>query len=543
MDYCVEFFYKVKQNNPMGEYVKASSKSASWITHVWKPESSVAKSKYNAGSLSANDTQGVALESVIEAIKRASPYYFRNKAVTRKTLQSFYGLANGYNGYGTPRKYIIDDGGIKRQYTTTYKCPEVCGYVQDDDNAKDCLQSDKEVRDHYVKAFDKITGQLANCTASAACKDSKTEENTFQISADNTAMKDATRKSSEYEGKNTTNSNNQCINPSGDIEMFVPLVTDLERVQEGATSYECNINPNGINGKCYGKDNPNYWQHYKTTITYPGTWINLKNGERLYRKEGLDLNTVRENKNYYCTGFDFDSVNEEWWNWKFNPIDCEGNSGIQEDMSTINSVTVKVDDNIKANIIKFGKYNWSFDLKCFYGLSKTVCLPPPGGEDPCDSENSTELCNLQFRPVTSSNLFPSSEGNGSREAGFNWTSKATDKTISTSVNQLTGYGIDPGVYAKEIQENAQANDEVNFSGIADYYIHLTRDNIKALRKYASDNGYTSFNLTKNSEKTPAGTYTQVNGIEELYYYSSSLLNDNKYINKLERNVQRGVNNN
>lgn len=552
---CVKFFYKTKQEYPMGSYAKASKDSADWIDYEWKKDSSVAASKYKNG-LKPNDTDGVALENVIEAIKRSAPYYFRSLSATRKTIMSFYGRENGKNGYGTQRKYIIDNQGLKRQYTSTFQCPETCGFILDSDSKSNCKNTVKEVVKHYTtNGFDKIKSQVENCTTVAKCKDSKEDENTFQISADNSAMKDAVRKESQFEGKNYTTSDGQCINPSGNIKMFIPLnqnnsketqgfagksLYDLENVVDGQTSYECNINPNGINGKCYGKDNPNYWQHYKTTITYPGTWINLKTAENRYVDDNLDKNAVREEKNKYCTGYDFEPVNEQWWNWKVSPPYCDGNTGIPEDMTKLDTLTDKIDYNISAKIIKFGKYNWNIDLNCFYGLSNTVCLPPPVCEDPCECDNSTELCNATFRPITSSKLFPGKNGEN-REPGFNWTSDATDKSISAAVNQATGYGIDPGQYAKELQEKAQSNDEVNFNGTADYYIHLTKEKIKELRSYSKANGYTAFGFDKNSLKTPAGTYTPVEGVKGLYYYNSKILDG--FGSNIERNVKAGVNNN
>ncbi len=531
LDHCVDFFYKTKQKYPLGYYKKAASDSPSWMDYVWQPcwkssnkNCSITDDDDNTLSYSIDKTTGTTgVENMVEAIKRSSPYYFRNKTVTKKTIQSLYGQANGYNGYGTARKYNIDDGGIKRQVTTTYRCPEVCGFVQDDDNSSECKKSDKEVRTYYTDAFDKITSQLQKCTASAACKEGEAE---FQINADNDVMKDqATKNKSSFGSKNKTNNDSKtCYNPSGDIEMFIPLVTDLE---QGAESSECSINPNGINGKCYGKNNPTYWQHYKTTITYPGTWINLKTGARNYDKSEVDINTVRERKNYYCTGYDFESVNQVWWDWKINK---------KEDMSLIDSVTVENDHNITAKIMKFGKYNWSFDLKCFYALSKNVTLPPDGGQTGggndggCDNENSTELCNASFRPVTASNLFPSSDGSSSREAGFNWTSDARDLTIT---DDTAGYGIDPGKYAEQIQQAATNNEDAAYSGTADYTVHLTKSNIKELRAYAKKNGYTLF---EGNNKNP------VTGVEGLYYYKSELIYNPTYA-KTTKNVNLGINNN
>ena len=337
--------------------------------------------------------------------------------------------------------------------------------------------------------------------------------------------------------------------------MFIPLTSqnskgpyDLETIQEGQANYECNLNPNGINGKCYGKDNPNYWQHYKTTITYPGTWINLKTGKMRYVKDGVDVNASREKKNYYCTGYDFKSVNKSWWNWKVGPDSCDGTKNTKEDMSKLDQVTIENDHNITAKIIKFGKYNWSFDLNCFYALSNDSCVDTPvptesttatpttkddGG---CDTENSTELCNIKFRPITTSDLFPGKNGEA-REAGFNWSSKATDKTITSDVNQSTGYGIDPGKYAEQLK---QKTEEQEFEGTVDYYIHLTKEKIKELRSYAKKHDYTTFGEDKNSG-TPAGTYKKVEGVEGLYYYNSKILDG--FGSNIERNVKLGVNNN
>lgn len=542
LEHCKDFFYKTKQKYPMGYYKKASSNSPKWMDYVWQP--CWRSSNNNCSTTDDNDkeisytidktTGSTSVENMVEAIKRSSPYYFRTKEVALKTIQSLYGQANGVNGYGTPRKYNIDNGGIKRQMTTTYQCPEVCGFVQDDDNAANCKKSDKEVRKHYVDAFDKITSQLEKCTTSAACKEDTAE---FQINADNSVMKDQdTKNKSSFSAQNKTNSDSKtCYNPSGDIKMFIPLVTDLEK---GVENSECNINPNGINGKCYGKDNPTYWQHYKTTITYPGTWINLKTAKRYYREEGFDINTVREKKNYYCTGYDFEPVNEQWWKWKLGPESCPGTNGVAEDMTKIDNISIQKDDNITAKIFKFGKYNWSFDLKCFYALSNLVCPPdiptpksPPsgGGSGNCDDENSTEICNAEFRPVAISNLFPAKEG--TREPGFNWTSAAKDNTIK---DDTAGYGIDPGKYAEKIQAEAAGNDEANYSGVADYTVHLTKANIKSLREYAKKNGYT---LYEGNNKNP------VTGVEGLYYYKSNLLGDNTYTTDFSRNVSLGINNN
>lgn len=517
---CAKAFYKLKQQEPMGSYQK--SDKFSWYNYQWTPDTSVEETK----NLPEADNW-------IESIKRSSPYYFRNYDVALKTIQSFYGVNNGYNGYGEARTYIIDNNGIKRQRTNSYNCSEICGYIA---NEAECKSSNKELRDYYDNEYGKIEKQLSNCTSKATCKE---DTSTFNMSVDNEVMKDKkTQDDSKWKATNRTNNDAKtCINPDGDIQMFVPILPSTSEkpellppdLESGNAISECNINPNnGINGKCYGKDNSNYWQHYKTTITFPGTWFDLKHSKRVYQSDQVNEDTMKEKPNYYCVGWDYEPVNEAWWHWKINGV------------GDINTINIEKNDNIQAKISKFGKYNWNINVNCFYGLSNLTDPPncPPSDPDyPCIKDDCigeecyTTITNIKTRPVDQADLFAGRTGN---QIGFNWTSAAQDKVAAG-----TSYGINPGEYAEQLQAEAANNSEVVYSGTTDYSLHLTKENIKNLRNYVrehkEENGYTSY---LGSIGNPSKE-----GLEGLYYYKSKILENDYYISNFKRKDNiLGINN-
>lgn len=511
---CAAAFYKLKQEFPMGEYV-FDPNHKSWYTHVWIKDEGV------------GDTRGVPeIDNWIESIKRASPYYFRDLNTAIKTIQSFYGVNNGYNGYGEPRAYIIDKFGIKRQ-RTTYKCNEICGFrkVSGSDS---CISTSKQLEDKYEKEFENIYNQLSDCSSKAVCKSGVVSS--FNIGVDYDT-KDATT-NKENSGNNSWKATNKSgVNADmdnvgqGDKKMFIPItVEDDQRKQVIPADLEPSNTNNGINGTCYGKNNDKYWQHYKTTITFPGTWINLKSPKSLYKEPtSTEKDYMREKKNYYCVGYDYKPVNEKWWDWKINGV---GN---------INTIKVEKPDNIKAKIKDFGKYNWSLNLNCFYGLSNEVtkcvgknCNPTCTGAE-CD----TSIKNVKMRTVDQQDLFAGRTGD---KVGFNWTSAAQDKVALNAKNSnAKTYGTDPGEYAKKLQTEAKGNSETAYSGNPDYSLHLTKENIKELRKYANKNGYTSY------EGNGGNPYKEVSGID-LYYYTSGILNKSEYTTNFKRNTNLGVNN-
>lgn len=478
---CAKEFYQLKQKYPAGYYTLISGSNR----YQWnKCNGSSSKCKYededgNTFSISVSDwarnptslSSLTPTESIIEQIKRASPYYFRSEDDAINLVQSFFAIGQGYNGFGGRRAYQIDNDGIKRQWTSgasSYRCYESCSYIKDGSASDSCATSSKEIEETLVEQFESIESSFAECTAAATCDEKKA---TFYIDVINNKTTDDETNKQSWEATNKSSETESEVNNkgSGDYEMFIPLESDKETIEP----------INGINGKCYARNNPSYWQHYKTTITFPGTWIDLKTGERKYSEPSADkIASYKEKKNYFCVGFDSEDVNIAWWDWKIN------NKG------DINSITVEKDNNITADIDNFGKYNWNLSINCFYGLYSGVS--PTCNDDDCpsidedakctDSDNCTTIDNYKFRIVDQENLFPSGK------TGFNWTSAATDQTLKDSGSS---YYVDPGEYA----ETTEATANEAYSGTPDYEVYLTKENLKDLKSYANANTYTNFGGT------------------------------------------------
>lgn len=536
---CANYFYQIKQKYPMGYYVDNTGDNQSWIGYRWRIcwTSDTKKCTYtddddNELSLTVDrwneaTSYGGPPNSVIEHLKRSSPYYLRTPDATYSLIASFWAIGTGLNGHGGRRYYQIDNRGIKRQWNGTYKCHEVCGYVASGGNQGSCLTSSKEVKDYYTEQLEKIETNLAKCKAQAVCKEDKA---TFYIDVtDKKTYSD--KKKESWTATNQSSSKSSTPQTGGDTSMFIPL--ECTDAQKNATPLVCDVEKveaaPGINGQCYGRDNPKYWQHYKTTITFPGTWINLKSAERVYKKpNSSSLNNYREKENYYCTGYDSEDVNVDWWNWKVNG---KGN---------INSITIQKDNNITANISDFGKFNWSVGLKCFFGLYTKVCDPSSDDplcnfnedEDPCSGENSTAICNYKFRVIDQQNMFPDEQGlKGNRERGFNWTTKAIDNTIPAD----SSYFINPEQYWQQLEASAATafpRTDAEFSN-ADYRVKLSIENIRNIKSYVKKNNFNAF----------TGTYHKVTPeVEGLYYYRSGLRNNTSLVSSWTGDLA-GKNNN
>lgn len=550
---CAELFRDLKQKYPMGKYTKNTSddNEENWIEYRWiscfysnknfkqceytSDDDDDSKLKLTVERFDTSKENHKVLaedneDKLIENIKRASPYYFRDSTVAEKTLKSFYADGTGFNGYNGRRYYQFDNRGIKRQWSDTYQCHETCGYVMDGSGDENCLTSSDEVQKHYTEKFEKIKKKLEACTTKATCKESTS---TFTINVtDKKKYTSGDKTEWKATNKTTKSSDYKQIGPSGDTGMFIKLECTDE--QKKTTPLLCDLDADdeyapGINGMCYGRDKKEYWQHYKTTITFPGTWINLKSAARVYDKpNSSELNKYRKEDKSYCTAFDSEPVNRKWWNWKENG---EGD---------VKNITVEKDDNIQATVKNFGKFNWNVTLNCFFALcNEADCsdngdqtTTPTTQENRCSNSNSTELCNYTFRPIDQSNIFPAKSGVGSRERGFNWTNKAKDNTIPSS----SSYSIDPEEYFKKLQSTADSafpKSDSEFKN-SDYRVQLTTENIKNIKEYVKKNNFNTFD----------GTYTKVKDVNGLYYYTSRLLTNKNLVSTCEaKSGITGINNN
>lgn len=437
---CYKKLTEAKQQDPLGSYKSGNSQYEKANLH-WVPDNKDwnGNNQNNYNCRTQTNEKSCAAESYIKSIKRAAPYYFRSVDATADLIKGLHGYYSG-RYY---KRYIIDNNGIKRQYSSRYQCGEKCGFK----GKKGSIYNNKEAKEAYEKSLKGYADALTLCNAAAKCS---TDEATFTIDVTNGLDKnndgecDSTNTcgtdGEKCDWKATNNKNVQGGSPRGDILIFTPAKGDIKDVQ------------NGINGICYGHAMP--WQHYKTTITFPGSWINLKTGEVQYADQKKE-DEYRKKPNYFCTPYDSCNVNEDWWKWDFY------GSALADDY--------KPDAwNIGSTVKTFGKYNWNLNISCFYALYNETCEGDECLQQQCyrGDEGSAENCgdtkegnkkestklNYDIRVASLDSLFPKN-----RLRGYNWGSSAklasNDKTVQSKL-KAGGYDIDPVEYSKAIMKNS-----------------------------------------------------------------------------------------
>ena len=523
---CAEAFSKLKKEYPMGYYNSESEDGEwpSWVDLKWHPcfkgnngpdkcqyENSEGKEieytidRYDDGKVFVdNDTDQngtMDTNTLIENIKRSSPYYFATKARAEKTLKSFYAIETGKNGKGKKRFYVIDNRGIKRQHSYNYHCSEKCGFSLDgsDDENIDCRQSKSGGKvDEYINSLNNVAKQFQKCTASDSCA---TDQATFEISVDEKRGKNekecstSTTEKTSRNGTNTKNQANSCPTDESNYEenikkrpnlIFMPL-------DRNDVCY-------GTNGKCYKRDISNLY-HYKTTITTPGSWVDKKTGAVTYEDKRQD-DKYRAKDIQYCTRYDTCDVNEEWAKQVINATTVNPNDNTSTVDGSKVTITNGLTENITAKIEKFGKYGASFKLSCFYGLTNNpppTCVGPTcdvkcyindeGKEVECADDNGGPLPNggtskfqdsYDIRVASNESIFPLKSNGKTRFRGYNWGSQATirsnDPVIQNALN-VTGYGVDPVKYSAGVMQKGQKV----YEETPEFDVILTEDEMKSLR--------------------------------------------------------------
>lgn len=476
---CAEFYMRAKLIRPRGYYYfRGDGDDLDWGPINWQPRDT----EHNSDSLPSISDSGSGAEETKDIpmqIGRASPFYFRSVTETEDLLKS---LVVPKNPTGKWKKYNINKRGIKRQYSSRFKCSETCYYTGC--NSTDAMTS-KQYAGDLSDDLKKVSAALSTCSTTSSCD---TTEQTANFNINVNAQTEGGH--DEASSPSKSGSNTSAIVPDisntigrGDADIFVPSDTDINTTT-------------GILGLCYDPNNKE--PHYQTTITFPGSWINLKTGEVQYTDPNHEAE-YRMKKKYYCTPYDLKNVNEAWWMWAVNH-NYEPSAKPQN---------FSPQYNIKANLgnvgAGFGKYNWNVNFSCFYAsfdktgpLSSPPNLPPDcyrgneGTKENCcfepGCEESTKL-NYDLRIVDLTNLFPKK-----RLRGFNWGSAATLKSSDPNVqNDLTtrGYSIDPVVYSQEVMQKG----EKVYDEQPDFTFTLNSDNVSALKqekldfdwgKYSSD---------------------------------------------------------
>lgn len=510
---CAQYFMEAKLSNAKGKYKLRDSNADDYDWGQWRWDSEL------------NDrTMKVDQMSIPNSVGRASPFYFRDLSTSIETLKKLVlPAANQQNGYW--KKYNINNNGILRQYSTRFKCSETCHYAGCSANN---ATSNKEYSKDLVEDLGKVADALQECSVTSACDTTETTSD-FYIKVNTRKGKNNESVDTKIDGNNTVGdlSNNStnvdgsaykcptssCENQSDSTQnptMFVPSSDSELSIGKG----------NGILGLCY--DGKSTTPHYQTTITFPGSWINLKTGEVSY--DCQNLCTYRKKDQYYCTPYNANDVNEDWAKWaiKDDYDSSKYPSSFIPEYNITSCLGGKLDDN--GTCVKdgngFGKYNWTVGFSCFYAsYSKTVnsddikCYKNNDGEETsCVDDTGKQLPegkstklqdNYDIRISDNTSIFPQKNGKN-RLRGYNWGSQAKleskDATIQNALEN-TGYGVDPVKYSTKVMEKGQTV----YDDTAEVTITLSQSQMDALKKESLE-----FSGAYNNK---------VKDIPGLYYYT------------------------
>ena len=543
MDICVEGFMAAKENNSRGEYVPNDK------GYRWKPDKEVARADNGAldatyYSTSIRTIEKAGANSIVQSMRRVAPYYLRSKKSTEDLLKSFFGQGHYYG-----RTYNIDNQGIKRQSSSRYKCKEKCWFVvssgtSNGDNGT-CVNDVSKVLKKYKKSLNAKQGQIEKCSTTAAemCKEEKQSDYTIGAKNKTVVKKVEDNKSTCDYGNydDGFNNGNKSANSKEDVvcatqsqrnllnDIFVKLPTDNnnDKCQNGSVS-------NGVNGKCYGTDYPNW--HYKTTITFPGAWYNEKSRDTVYTGDHVGDDNYIFKEYQYCTRFNSAATNVDWWTWRTKSVNPTGTAP-------------NVDDwNINATVKNFGKFNWNLDFACFYSTyngdnecnddgdgNEGTCIPTEENEYCCkkgenckitsDVKDSIRFVREDDKLFAGRNYGETGSSSDSKnEIGFNWTKDAKDTALANVAN-ARGYDIDPYEYGKKIMSG---NTQDVYKNNPDVEITLTpqkASKVKSLLRNSRDgNGKTAYEIgdyTKNGKFIDSAR----KDIPNLVYYSSNIIKE------------------
>ena len=218
--------------------------------------------------------------------------------------------------------------------------------------------------------------------------------------------------------------------------------------------------------------------NYMTEWSFPGSWINNKNGAVSYVNKNSD-DAWHEEKNKFCLPLNAATVNSGWWLW--NQIGCFSDSN-----GNYNDVE-KPTPNIKATAKNFGYFGWNFDISCFYAIKNEIinptnkCSIPTNTQKTTDSDTTNAIINHTVRSIDTTDPFPgssysSSEGIYSSGVPFNFTNAAA---------YSNNYDLD--TYIKSLQSRKI------YEGTPEYEFNLTKKALGYLK--TAKKKYTEFNGT------------------------------------------------
>ncbi len=425
--------------------------------------------------------------------------------------QPYYQNCTNKVGYGFARK-VYSGGGC---------CDAICSWV----GCQEPYDAKTKTVNYYLNGGDNnaqieadYKANLANynkfvdsCNAAASCT---TRSATFEISVDYKSGDTTKTIAFPYDEKQpnateATNKDTLCSNGQADSDGCTrtydkagsTIIYDAHAEKIEAGKPITNIhqmhyleNPDG----CYDPTqkvvlNPGEYSDstalriYRSTISFPGAWINYKTGEITYKPVSTEIEKHWEHiDDKFCIPREAKDVNTKYW------IYYQGHEVCEQVVNTMNKDWV-TDWNINAKINTFGLYGWNIDVSCFYALDEkdNTCL-----DEPKDVNTA-----YRIRSIDLEDMFPNTEGTETldksttgREPGFNWSTKA----IVNDYKNIN-YQSNPNTIINYIQT---LNTGVYSPQYLDYEFNLDRNTLRDMRREINNNNYTDFDeegFTKSEE--------------------------------------------
>ncbi|MBQ3306761.1 MAG: hypothetical protein IJG68_01050 [Bacilli bacterium] len=425
-----------------------------------------------------------------------------------------------YYSPGAP--YIaFADGFFRRVYADGSVCNDSChwtgcsGQYLNPNIAKIDLEEN-------AKKYNKV---ITACKAKASCSTTTAE---FTISADYTP-----------EGKSKVTINFPYDNQKDTITHNNSTVTDTS---ENANTTLLPNDPTPGDGLwgCY-KKNDSQENLYRSTWSFPGTWINGKTGEISFSPKSTSNPSWREHNDKFCIPADAERVNSDWWNWYNNKLiglnnltlSANTDATVKDKCENVTTKTVldpgkvdlsKIIYNIHAQTQKFGYFDWNIGMHCFYALNPKPTTPTT---QTSISEEEQKACvptteNYRVRAVDLENVFPALDGStaqttteAGRTPGFNWSEYAEN-------TKNEKYTSNPKKYLEKVQSLGYG---VYDEGNLDYEFTLSPQTIRNMRSNSSG-AYSGTNYTNFDD---SGFYVDSNGVSR---YKSNKIRSLSGSNKL-----------
>lgn len=389
----------------------------------------------------------------------------------------------------------------------------------------------------YYTDLKKYNETLEECSAKAKCSETTA---TYTMTANNSInIKTCT----VDEGKGNDGSNGSCTTWEETSDKKTSITTDSKN----------NIITKEVSGVCASTPTTDH-DDYKTVISFPGSYINNKTGDVVFKVPTGKEKYYSYKKNQYCVPLNAKDVNKNWYIW--DQVNKRAETEKSSVTTTLTTDTTGTEYNkythsdaiynIGATIKKFGFLDWNVDVSCFYAVS-TVSDTPSGG-DKCTGTDceKTSATNYDTKAAALDELFPAADttdnavgtstttelkesakvtklnyttkkssatkvanSSTSRNVGYNW---SCDSTNLTNKN----YPVTPTALISKIQK--QGDSVYSDSTERDFHLTITKQNIKNIRSYNKDKAYTDF-----------GTDSYANKVNNISFYKSSFLKNTSYV--------------